>query len=120
MDRRLRALANAISPGAGDPQTKYGLSGTNLAALQERVANAPKDLALHRKLDQALAREQRFAEIVKMWDRFLAEQPDHAEALLERAGARWHGGDKSGGRADAHRACELGAKPACRVAKQMK
>jgi len=119
-DRRLRALANAISPGSGDPQTKHGLSGTNLAALQERVAKAPRDLALHRKLDQALAREQRFAEIVKMWDTFLTEQPDHAEALLERAGARWHGGDKSGGRADAKSACELGSKPACRVAAQMK
>lgn len=119
-DRRLRALANAISPGAGDPQAKHGLSGTNLTALQERVAKAPRDFALHRKLDQALAKEQRFAEIVKMWDTFLGQQPDHAEALLERAGARWHGGDKSGGRADASRACELGVRPACRVAKQMK
>lgn len=119
-DRKLRALANTISPGAGDPQAKHGLSGTNLAALQSQVSEAPRDLALHRKLDQALAKEQRFAEIVKMWDRFLTEQPNHAEAILERAGARWHGGDKAGGRADAKRACELGAKPACRVAKQMK
>ncbi len=119
-DRRLRALANAISPGAGDPQAKHGLSGSNLSALQRQVAKAPRDLALHRKLDQALAKEQRFAEIVKMWDAFLTEQPDHAEALLERAGARWHGGDKAGGRADAKRACSLGSKPACRVAKQMK
>ncbi len=120
LDRRLRDLANAISPGDGDPQTKHGLSGTNLAALEKRVAQAPRDLALHRKLDQALAKEQRFAEIVKIWDRFLTEQPDHADALLERAGARWHGGDKAGGREDAKRACDLGSKPACRVAKQMK
>lgn len=119
-DRKLRALANTISPGAGAPQAKHGLSSTNLAALQDEVSKAPKDLALHRKLDQALAKEQRFAEIVKMWDRFLTEQPDHAKALLERAGARWHGGDKSGGRADAKRACDLGEKPACRVAEQMK
>jgi tetratricopeptide (TPR) repeat protein len=118
-DRRLRALANAISPGAGDPRPTQGLSPANLEILREEVASKPRDFALHVKLDQALVREQRFSEIVTMWDGFLETQPDHAQALLERAGARWHSGDHNGGRDDAQRACDLGLKKACSVRTQM-
>jgi len=118
-DKRLRALANDISPGAGDPRANLGLSATNLEALRKEVEAAPRDFKLHIKLDQALAREKRFDEIVKMWDRFLKEQPDHSKALLERAGAKWHGGDQAGGIQDAKQACHLGLKKACNVSRQM-
>lgn len=118
-DRELRALANAISPGAGDPRPTEGLSASNLDALRKRVAAAPDDFDLHIQLDQALAREKAFDEIVKMWDGFIERQPEHARALLERAGAKWHGGDHAGGRSDAERACDLGLKQACSVARQM-
>ncbi len=118
-DKRLRALANAISPGAGDPRASRGLSATNLESLQQQVEANPRDFKLHLELDKALATEQRFEEIVAMWDRFLTEQPDHAEALLERAGARWHGGDHAGGKSDAKKACNLGLKKACGVHAQM-
>jgi len=118
-DRELRSLANAISPGAGDSRPTAGLSASNLDALREQVAKNPRDYDLHVRLDQALVEEKAFDEIVKMWDRFLEAQPDHARALLERAGARWHSGDHSGGIGDAQRACELGSKKACSVAAQM-
>ena len=118
-DRRLRALANAISPGAGDPRPTQGLSPTNLDDLRKQVEANPRDFALHVKLDQALVPEKRFWEIVVMWNRFLEEQPDHAKALLERAGARWHSGDHNGGIEDAKRSCDLGLKKGCTVHGQM-
>ena len=118
-DRRLRALANAISPGAGDPRANIGLSAKGLATLQVEVDQSPRDFALHIKLDQALARVRRFSEIVTMWDRFLIQQPDHTQALLERAGAKWHSGDQPGAVKDAERACDLGLKKACSVSLRM-
>lgn len=118
-DRRLRALANDISPGAGDPRTENGLSPTNLDDLRKQVEDNPRDFALHVKLDRALVHERRFWEIVAIWNRFLEEQPDHAEALLERAGARWHSADRNGGIEDAERSCNLGFKKACTVHGQM-
>ena len=51
--------------------------------------------------------------IIGYWDRFLALEPNHAQAYLERGGTKHHKGDQPGSQADLKKACELGSAKAC-------
>ena len=119
-EQKLRALADSIVPGAGSPIPPGGVTEEKIARLQAQVAEAPKDLELHLRLDAALAAHRRFDDIISMWNGFLETNQDHARALQERGGAKWHGGDHPGALADVNRACTLGAKAACSVAQKMR
>jgi tetratricopeptide (TPR) repeat protein len=117
-ETKLRALANAILPGGGDPPG--GVSEDGIAELQAAVDAAPDDFDLRLKLDGALAARRRFPEIIAMWNAFLDTHPDHARAWRERGGAKWHAKDRAGAIADTERACELGFDVACRDVPRMR
>ena len=119
-EKQLRALANAIVPGAGKARPPGGVDEEALAELQLGVAEAPDDFDVRLRLDGALAARGRFEEIVAMWDVFIGAHPDHARAWQERGGAKWHAGDREGAIADTERACELGSQKACDTVPQLR
>ena len=49
------------------------------------------------------------------WTRFLALEPGHADAYLERAGTHRHAGNAEASRADLKKACDLGNQKACQI-----
>jgi len=118
LEHRLRALADAIRPGAGAlPDVADNQA---IIELELRVADAPDDFELRLELDKALVAHRRFDDIVRMWDGFIADHPQHGRAWQERGGAKWHAGDHSGAIADTKRACDLGQDEACRIVPQMR
>jgi tetratricopeptide (TPR) repeat protein len=119
-EKQLRALANAIVPGGGDPRPPGGVADDALAELRLAVADAPDDFDLRLRLDGALAARGRFEEIVAMWDAFIETHPDHARAWQERGGAKWHAGDRETAIAETERACELGSQSACNNVPKMR
>lgn len=117
LEGKIRGLADALSPGSGKRRGPAVATNDAIAELQAEVAKSPDDFDLHLKLDAALVSHGRFDDIVKMWDGFIATHPEHAQAWLERGGAKLHGKDKEGAQVDFEKACDLGNDTACRVAR---
>ena len=69
-------------------------------------------------IDFVLAKDQRFYEIIEMWDQFIELNPKNPRALLERGGARFHSGDTEAALEDAKASCELGNNKACSIHKR--
>lgn len=63
--------------------------------------------------DHALAREQRWNEILPLWNAYIERTPDKAEAYMERGGTYFHMQDMAEAYANAARACELGLETGC-------
>src|SRR5207247_5585515 len=125
---RTKELAIAL-----DPQNRqaigaknYILAGGTLATAPGEIekltaaANAaPKDFRAHQTLDYALAKQRRFADVIDMWTRYLADNPSDGRAHLERGGAYFQLGRRDQAGADAKAACELGVSEGCARAKMI-
>ncbi len=64
-------------------------------------------------IDQILAKELRFEEITRHWDRYMQNNNNNARAYLERGGAFLHAGNTEKAERDVIKACELGEQYAC-------
>jgi len=81
--------------------------------LEEAIRLNPHYFEAHQSLDWVFAQTQRWDDIIALWDRFLREEPDNANAYLERAGAFRHKGDMPAAVNDLKTACRLGNGNAC-------
>lgn len=73
----------------------------------------PANFDAHRNADRILTQQQRWDEILALWNPYIAKNPGNAKAYFERAGTNFHKGDRAAAQADAARACELGKQEAC-------
>ena len=80
----------------------------------------PAHLEAHRNADRLLARQQKWDEIIAMWNWYISRQPPNAEAHFERGGTYFQKGDMASARADAKRACELGKRQGCTMVERLK
>ena len=51
--------------------------------------------------------------VIGYWNAFLEQDPDHAEAYLERSGTHYHNKDFENALNDLKKSCDLGNKAAC-------
>jgi len=89
-----------------------------IAELEQAVRCGYRDLNTFKLLDYCLAFQQRWDEILRWWEVYLASDPDNGEAYLERAGTYKHKGDGPNMLADLQRACDLGQAEACSLQQQ--
>ena len=83
-----------------------------LSAMIER-ADREGTFEAYLALDDALVKQQRFAEIIAAWTRYLERNPRDGRALNERAGAYTHLRRYRDALVDTERACDLGESRAC-------
>lgn len=84
-----------------------------IEGLRAQADATPDDFRSHQVLDYALAKENRYDEVVEMWTVFLSHHPDEGRAYSERAGAFHHLGKQRETIADLEKACELGVTEGC-------
>jgi tetratricopeptide (TPR) repeat protein len=114
-------LAAALDPGGREGEGRMGMLRASLAAkesaeiarLEQKAKLAPHDYATFRALDDALARERRYAEIRGHWDRYLAANPSDRLARYERSGTLHRLGLEAEAMNDLRVACDLGLVRAC-------
>ncbi len=106
--RRAWILSGGSDAAAVDP-----------SALAAASSDAPDNIEDVRKLDYALARQRRFAEILPLWDAYIAKHPDDGRAYLERGGTHFQLGQRDEAGADARKACDLGVNEGCLRARQL-
>ncbi|MGD8780760.1 MAG: tetratricopeptide repeat protein [Ignavibacteria bacterium] len=84
------------------------------------VEKDPHYFEAYRMIDYTKSLRGDWKSIIAYWNRFLRLEPDHAEALLERAGTYYHLGDYQNSLNDLKKSCELGNDNACARYKEMK
>ncbi|WP_233582814.1 DUF4034 domain-containing protein [Corallococcus sp. CA053C] len=115
---RLLELAGELSPG--DPEvTRWRTRVVSSPLKAEAQPESPEDFRAVQQRDYALAREGRFAEILPLWDAFLARNPDHGLAYMERSGTHYHLRDIEAALSDLKKACDLGINEGCARARQV-
>lgn len=121
----IHELWSEIDPNAAYPHYHRGRAlwkKGDLAAARRALDRAieldPGHFEAIRNLDILISRNGKWQEIVGYWDRFLERQPDHAGALLERAGTYRHMGNAAASAKDLRRSCELGNQEACAILKR--
>ena len=92
---------------------KAGHPGGEVTLLRRAVALQPDDLDAHLRLDAALARAGKLAEVVVMWNHYLARHPDSGRAHAERGGALHRLGREAEAQRDVRTACQLGETAVC-------
>jgi tetratricopeptide (TPR) repeat protein len=90
-----------------------------LADFRRAIELQPAHWDSHLNADWLLAQQQRWDEIVAMWDRYLRAKPDDARGYLERGGANLRRGDLAAARADVERACAMGNAEGCTHAQRL-
>jgi tetratricopeptide (TPR) repeat protein len=113
MQRRAWVLEGRAAGPSGAPGDK----APDLAELERARKENPDDLRAHQQLDYNLARQGRFAEVIEMWNGYIARHPSDGRAYLERGGAYFHLRKIAEAKADAAKACELGISEGCMRAK---
>jgi tetratricopeptide (TPR) repeat protein len=78
----------------------------------------PENFDAHLRLDRLYTAEKDWNAVIRLWTDFLYYNPDHARAIMERAGAYHHSGNESAAVADLKSACDLGDKVGCRYYKK--
>lgn len=124
------AAYDALQPESGrDAELTYwrGMAywqlGNSVQALQDfrrTIELDPANFNAHRYADRIMSREQRWDEILEMWNRYMEILPANADAYFERGGTNYHKGNLAAARADVARACELGKHEACAWAERLK
>lgn len=101
---------------------QWGLGREDLALQDFRRAIEldPAYFDAIRYADRLLTRQQRWDEILDLWDRYLVKNKWNAEAYFERGGTHFHKGDRAAALEDVTRACELGKPEACAMAEKLK
>ena len=113
----MRRRAWVVEGRAPGPTGAPGEKAPDLAELEQARKRSPDDLRAHQQLDYNLARQGRFAEVVEMWNGYIARHPSDGRAYLERGGAYFHLRKIAEAKADAAKACELGISEGCMHAK---
>jgi tetratricopeptide (TPR) repeat protein len=116
------ALGLQLAPDDADMMQREALNQKSMGMedVERQLAAAPDDFALHLRVDHGLAASGRFADVVAIWDRFIARHPTDPRPYVERAGAKWHRGLKEEAIADMQEACRLGMSKACGEVPKMK
>jgi len=70
--------------------------------------------------DRILSAQQRWDEVIAIWNNFIRYNPANAEAYYERGGTYFHKGDLAASFVDATKSCELGKKDGCAQAARLK
>jgi tetratricopeptide (TPR) repeat protein len=73
----------------------------------------PTHFDAHRSADRLLSHQQRWDEVLEMWNAYIARTPTDAEAYFERGGTNFHRRDMAAAQADAAQACRLGKAEGC-------
>ncbi len=97
--------------------------GDNEAALSDfnaAVQANPHHFDSYRMIDYLLSKKQQWGLIITYWNRFIAVEPDHADAYYERSGSYYHNRDMENAVHDLEKACELGNQDACKRYKMLK
>jgi tetratricopeptide (TPR) repeat protein len=92
--------------------------GQREKALEEFKKSIESDPALFNSyyyIDEILAANQQWDDIIEYWSRYIAAVPENGRAYLERGGAEHRKGDDSAAIRDAKKACELGESGGCDV-----
>lgn len=121
--RAIEHFDGAVSAGAESADTLYRRAlarrknGDSAGALEDLRASLRLETSFGaaRALDELLAPRGDWEEILSVWDLFIASNPGHADAHLERAGSHRHAGHPDQAQADLRRACELGSARACAI-----
>ncbi len=120
---QLLELAGQLAPG--DSQVTRWRAQAVAAPLpaaapsEAEPTESPDDFRVVQQRDYALARERRFAEILPLWDAFLARNPEHGLAYFERSGTHYHLRNLEAALADLKKACEFGVNEGCSRARQL-
>ncbi|MEO8878141.1 MAG: DUF4034 domain-containing protein [Polyangiaceae bacterium] len=94
-------------------------AGAAAAATAKNSGTVPDDIDEVRKMDYALAAQDKFADIVPLWDAYIAKHPNDGRAYLERGGTHIHLGERDLAGQDALKACDLGINEGCLRAHQL-
>lgn len=126
---RLLDLAAQMAPLDRDVQAArttvvYGATNRDVPPDENAVAETakanPDDFRAIQRLDYVMSKQGgRFAEIVGLWNEYLAKHPNDGQAHLERGGAYYHLGKLAEAANDARQACDLGVNEGCVRAKQL-
>jgi tetratricopeptide (TPR) repeat protein len=107
-------LALQLAPEDADLKHRMAFADKgNLARLKSDLASNPDDFEAHLRVDNALAVQRRFGEVVDMWDEFIVKHPENAQAYYERGGAKYHLKQTDAALADLKQACGLHMQRAC-------
>ena len=107
-------LALKLGPNQRDLRQRMGTGDRNdVERLRKELAGKPDDFAAHLRVDHALAAQNRFAEVVTMWDAYVVRHPDDARAYYERGGAQYRQRKREAAMSDLKRACDLRMQRAC-------
>lgn len=79
-----------------------------LADLRQAIELDPKEFDTYLLLDWVLARQKAWPQIIESWDKYIALNPDHGRAYVERGGAYYRQGDLTAALKDAKKAADLG------------
>jgi tetratricopeptide (TPR) repeat protein len=98
----------------------WKLKNTDLAYsdFEKAIRLDPHDFKCYQMMDNLLATQKRWDEIIEHWNRFLSLEPNNGDAYLERAGTYRHKGNMQSALADLRSACGLGNQKACDILKQ--
>ncbi|MBV6468960.1 MAG: hypothetical protein NBKEAIPA_00839 [Nitrospirae bacterium] len=122
LDRALMAYADALNLDPDFSEAYYS-RGTALMekrapdealiAFQAAIRLDPNLFEAYRASSQVYQQRQQWDHALRLWDRFIAREPKHGRARLERAIVKRTKGDAKGFMADLQQACALGHRPAC-------
>ncbi|MEW5848240.1 MAG: tetratricopeptide repeat protein [Myxococcota bacterium] len=87
---------------------------------QEAVKHTRKWLMAYKELSIALVKRDQAKDAVELWNGFIADNPQDAEAVYLRGGVYNRLGDLQHAKADAQRACEMKFDKACKVLAEQK
>jgi tetratricopeptide (TPR) repeat protein len=94
-------------------------AGASAAAAARASGTVPDDIDQVRQMDYSLARENKYTEILPLWDAYIAKHPNDGRAYLERGGTHLHLGQNDLAGQDALKACDLGVNEGCMRAHQL-
>jgi len=124
------AAYEALQPESGrDAELTYwrgmahwrlGDADQALRDFRRAIVLDPANYDAHRYADRIMSNQQRWDEILEMWNRYIEKNPANAAAYFERGGTNYHKGNMAAAQADVARACELGKHEACAWVERLK
>ena len=129
IDEAIQAYDALLRTGGPDAEILYwramafGKANQPEMALQDArrvIEIEPANLDASRLADRILGKQQRWDEVIKVWDRFIAIAPPNEDAYFERSGAHFRKGDIAAASSDAAKSCALGKPQACVMAERLK
>ncbi|MCG8590806.1 MAG: tetratricopeptide repeat protein [Proteobacteria bacterium] len=114
------APADFDAMSQADALAKRGMQDKAFAVLEKALNERPDDMELYRAMDRLIEPSGAWDRSVSYWSRYLKRNPDSADALYERSGSYYRGGNLVAAFQDLERACGLGHSQACTVQSRFK